>query len=367
MSTVRVPLADRSYDIRIEPGNLGETGRLIAELGIQGRIAVVSDRTVSGLFSKTLLGALHSAGLEASLFTVPDGETSKALLQAEKLYTELIRFGLSRDGLIVALGGGVVGDLAGFVAATLLRGVPFVQVPTTLLSQVDSSVGGKVGVNHPLGKNLIGCFHQPVLVIIDPLTLDTLPMRERWSGAAEMVKAALIRDAEFFGRLERELEAWMVLEDAGRLSEALADCCRIKADVVSRDERESGLRRILNFGHTIGHALESAAGYGVFKHGEAVVYGMAWALDISRTFGLLGEAVFRRADAVLRRFPLPPIPESLDAAQLVEIVSRDKKHSAEGLHLVLLNDIGRPVIHTVRDFDFTESVRKLLNRQIIDL
>ncbi|MDM7925492.1 MAG: 3-dehydroquinate synthase [bacterium] len=367
MSIVRVPLEDRSYSIRIEPGLLGEAGRLIAELGSWGRVAVISDRTVSGLFAKTLIGALQTAGLETSLFTVPDGETSKTPGQAERLYTELIRFGLSRDGLIVALGGGVVGDLAGFTAATFLRGIPFVQVPTTLLAQVDSSVGGKVGVNHSLGKNLIGCFHQPALVIIDPLTLDTLPMRERWSGAAEMVKAALIRDAAFFERLERELEDWMVLEDAGRLSEALAACCRIKADVVGRDERESGLRRILNFGHTLGHALESASGYGVFRHGEAVVYGMAWALDLSRSFGLLGEAVYQRADSVLRRFPLPPIPESVDAGRLVEHFTRDKKNKSDGLHLVLLNDIGRPVIRPVRDFDFTESIIRLLNRQIINL
>jgi 3-dehydroquinate synthase len=367
MSHVRVHLAERSYDIRIEPGILGEAGRLIADLGFQGRVAVVSDRTVTGLFSKTVLGALHSAGFEASLFTVPDGESSKSLGQAEKLYTELIRFGLSRDGLVVALGGGVVGDLAGFVAATLLRGVPFVQVPTTLLSQVDSSVGGKVGVNHALGKNLIGCFRQPALVIIDPLTLDTLPMRERWSGAAEMVKSALIRDAEFFSLIERDLENLMILEDAGRLSEALAACCRIKADVVGRDELESGLRRILNFGHTIGHAIESAAGYGVIRHGEAVAYGMAWALDVSHAFGFLGDAVAQRADAVLRRFPLPPIPESVDPARLLDAISHDKKRTSEGLHLVLLEDIGRAVVHPVRNFDFTESIRKLLNRQIINL
>jgi 3-dehydroquinate synthase len=367
MSLVRVLLGDRSYDIRIEPGILGEAGGLIADLGIRGRIAVVSDRTVSGLFSRTLLGALRTAGLESSLFTVPDGEASKSLAQAEKLYAELIRYGLSRDGLVVALGGGVVGDLAGFVAATLLRGVPFVQIPTTLLAQVDSSVGGKVGVNHALGKNLIGCFHQPAMVIIDPLTLDTLPMRERWSGAAEMVKSALIRDAEFFDVLERDLENLMILEDAGRLSDALAACCRIKADVVTRDERESGLRRILNFGHTVGHAIEAAAGYGAMRHGEAVAYGMAWALDVSAAFGLLGESVCRRADAVLRRFPLPPIPESVDPVRLVEGISRDKKRTAEGIHLVLLEDIGRAIVRPVRDFDFTESVRRLLNRQIIDL
>jgi len=365
MREVSVKLGERTYPILIDPGILECTGPLIVRRGLRSRTAVITDRTVNGLFSKVLLESLRSEQIEATLFEVPDGEDSKSLDQTEKLYTKLIKYGLKRDGLVIALGGGVVGDLAGFVAATYLRGVNFVQIPTTLLSQVDSSVGGKVGVNHPLGKNLIGSFHQPRLVIIDPLVLDTLPMRERWAGAAEVVKIALIRDLRLFNALEKEMEDLIALADVERVADVLETCCLVKSQIVERDEKESDLRRILNFGHTVGHALEAATKFGVFRHGEAVAYGMAWALQFSRDRGLIDAPQFKRADALLRRFPLPPIPESVTAASLIHHIGLDKKQTSDGLNLVLLKEIGAAFTQMT---DITgDSLEKLLHRQIINL
>ena len=365
MREVRVSLGERTYPIFIDPGMLECAGPLIVRHGLSSRTVVISDKTVNGLFAKVLLESLRSEGIDATLFAVPDGEHSKSLEQTEKLYTKLIKFGLKRDGLVIALGGGVVGDLAGFVASTFLRGVNLVQIPTTLLSQVDSSVGGKVGVNHPLGKNLIGSFHQPRMVIIDPLVLDTLPMRERWAGAAEVVKVALIRHPPLFELLEEKLEDIIALADMDQVSGVLETCCRVKAEVVEMDEKEKDLRRILNFGHTVGHALEAATKYGVFRHGEAVAYGMAWAVQFSRDRGFLEASHFSRADALLRRFPLPPVPESVTADALIRHIGMDKKQSAEGLNLVLLKEIGKTV--TERSEDFGDSIENLLNRQIINL
>jgi 3-dehydroquinate synthase len=365
MREVRVRLGERTYPILIDPGLLECAGPLIVRHGLAAMTAVISDRTVNGLFSKVLLESLRAEGIDAFLIEVPDGENSKSLEQTEKLYSKLIRAGLKRDGLIIALGGGVVGDLAGFAAATYLRGVNFVQIPTTLLAQVDSSVGGKVGVNHPLGKNMIGSFHQPKLVIIDPLVLDTLPMRERWAGAAEVVKIALVRDPALFGALDRGMEDLIALVDVERVSGVLETCCALKAEIVGRDEKEAGLRRILNFGHTVGHALEAATKYGFFRHGETVAYGMAWALQFSLDRGFMDASHFKRADALLRRIPLPPIPESVSAASLLHHIGLDKKQTAEGLNLVLLKEIGRAVQE--RTDDFGNSLDKLLNRQIIDL
>lgn len=365
MREVRVRLGERSYPILIDPGLLECAGPLIVRHGLRSKTAVISDRTVNGLFSKVILESLQAEGIDASMFEVPDGENSKSLEQTEKLYSKLIKAGLKRDGLIIALGGGVIGDLAGFAAATYLRGVNFVQIPTTLLAQVDSSVGGKTGVNHPLGKNLIGSFHQPRLVIIDPLVLDTLPMRERWAGAAEVVKIAMVRDLRLFEKLETELEDLIALVDVERVSGVLETCCSVKAEIVERDEKEADLRRILNFGHTVGHALEAATKYGFFRHGEAVAYGMAWALQFSLDLGLMDASHFKRADALLRRFPLPPIPEYVSEASLLHHIGLDKKQTADGLNLVLLKEIGGVV--QKRTGDFGDSLEKLLNRQIIDL
>jgi 3-dehydroquinate synthase len=256
----------------------------------------------------------------------------------------MIRSGITRDSCVAALGGGVVGDLAGFAAAAYLRGLPWIQIPTTLLAQVDSSVGGKTGINHELGKNLIGAFHQPRLVLLDPSVLRTLDIREYWAGMSEVVKYGLIRSEPFFSWLESK---WDRLGDQSNhepIEHMVSVCCRIKADVVRRDEKESGLRRILNFGHTLGHALESATGYGLFRHGEAVLHGMRFAAWLSMKRGHLKFTSFSRIDSLLGRFPVPALPAELDAAALSEHMRTDKKRGAQGLRFVLLKGIGRTVM-----------------------
>jgi 3-dehydroquinate synthase len=356
MSSVRVLLRERSYDIRIEPGILSRIGSLT---GKGDPVAVITDRTVSKLYGNGVMTSLRDAGFHAHLFVVPDGEGSKSYAEFERLHTELIRTGLKRDSLIVALGGGVVGDLAGFVAATYLRGVPFVQVPTTLLAQVDSSVGGKTGINHPLGKNLIGSFHQPRLVLIDPNSLKTLDRRDLWAGLAEVVKYGLIWDAGFFEFLEEKLESLFRLENPEDVIHMLTTCCQIKAEVVGQDEEETGLRRILNFGHTLGHALEAVTEYGYFRHGEAVVYGMRWAAWESERQGILPASELERIDRLLARFEVPPIPENMDAASLAAKTRLDKKQSAKGLNLVLLERIGKT--QTVQVMDLTDAIKGWLD------
>jgi 3-dehydroquinate synthase len=365
MREIEVHLSERGYPILIEPGLIEKTGSLVHDRFSKTQVVIVSDTTVADLYSKPLAKSLQSQKIESTIYSVADGENSKTLHQADMLYAKLFLSGFRRDGLIIALGGGVVGDLAGFVAATIFRGVPFIQIPTTLLAQVDSSVGGKVGVNHPLGKNLIGSFYQPKLVLIDPLVLDTLPMRERWAGAAEVLKYALIRDDRLFGLLEKSLEDLIALKNLELVSGVLETCCRIKAEIVEKDEKETGLRRILNFGHTIGHALEAATKYEYFRHGEAVAFGMAWAVQFSMEKGFLDNVQYQRADAMLRRFSLPPIPESVSAEVLLKHIRSDKKQTAEGLNLVLLKDIGQSVV--VQMDEFGDSLKMLLNRQIIDL
>ncbi|HDQ44294.1 MAG TPA: 3-dehydroquinate synthase [bacterium] len=359
MSIVHVPLRDRGYDIWIEPGLIGQAGSFVGRSGNFSRIALITDRTVSGLYGESVAESLREAGFQTHILTVPDGEDSKSYRELERLHTELIGAGMTRDGLIAALGGGVVGDLAGFTAATFLRGVPFIQIPTTLLAQVDSSVGGKTGINHPLGKNLVGSFHQPLMVLMDPETLKTLGRRDLWAGLAEVVKYGLIRDAGFFAFLEENLDALFRLSDETDVVRMLNTCCRIKAEVVGLDEREGGLRRILNFGHTLGHALEAATEYGYFRHGEAVVWGMRWAAWESHRQGLLAAPELERIDRLLGRLVVPPIPETVDASVLAEKTRLDKKQSARGLNLVLLERIGNT--RTVRVTDLTDQIKGWLD------
>ena len=261
MRVVKVPLADRTYSILIGRDLLPRLGRECARHHWAATCAVIADQTVAGLYGKGVLESLTTAGFSPVLVTIPPGEPSKSLSSVQACYDQLAGHRLERRSFVVALGGGVVGDLAGFVAATYLRGIPFVQVPTTLLAQVDSSVGGKVGVNLKAGKNLVGAFYQPRLVLCDLATLDTLPIREFRSGLAEVIKYGIIYDAPLFRRLERDLER-ILKRDERILTTVISRCCAIKADVVAQDETESGLRAILNFGHTVGHALEATAGYG---------------------------------------------------------------------------------------------------------
>ena len=344
MQIVKVPLGDRSYDILIGRGLLAQLGRRCARLKLGRRCAIISDENVAPLFAQAAQAALTAAGFEPVLITVKAGETSKSLKSVQACYDQLAGHRLERKSFIVALGGGVVGDLAGFVAATYLRGIAFVQVPTTLLAQVDSSVGGKVGVNLKAGKNLVGAFYQPRLVLCDLDTLSTLPSREFRAGLAEVIKYGIIHDPALFRQLERDLPRLLAL-DPKVLARVVARCCAIKAEVVGQDETESGLRAILNFGHTIGHGLEAISGYGKYLHGEAISIGQVAASRLSTT--LLG---FPAADAdrVARIFQNAGLPTSVrlsrpQTAKLLDAMKLDKKVSAGEIKFVLAKRIGEVV------------------------
>ena len=341
MRTVNVALGQRSYPILVGNDLLEQLGSRCTALGLGKRCAVITDKTVARLYAKSAIKSLEAAGFEPVLIKVKPGETAKNLTIVQQCYDELAKHRLERKSFIVALGGGVVGDLAGFVAATYLRGVAFVQVPTTLLAQVDSSVGGKVGVNLKAGKNLVGAFYQPKLVLCDLDTLDTLPKREFLAGLAEVIKYGIIYDAALFQRLERDLGK-ILKRDSGILSEVIARCCEIKADVVSQDETESGLRAILNFGHTIGHAIEAISGYGKYLHGEAISIGQVAAAKLSQELtGLRPDETARIAN-IFRAAGLP-IKIKLSTVQrkkLFAAMMLDKKVSAGEVKFVLAEKIG---------------------------
>jgi len=339
---VHVPLAARSYAIKIGPGLLGRLGDECARLKLGNRCAVITDTNVGKRFAKPAFESLLKAGFTPSLIVVPAGETAKSLKSLQACCDQLAAERLERKSFIVALGGGVVGDLAGFVAATYLRGIAFVQVPTTLLAQVDSSVGGKVGVNLKAGKNLVGAFYQPRLVLCDLDTLKTLPMREYHAGLAEVIKYGIICNAVLFSRLERDLPG-LLKRDPKTLAAVIARCCEIKAAVVGRDETESGQRAILNFGHTIGHALEAISHYGKYLHGEAISIGQVAAANLSaRLLGLPIEDV-DRITTLFERAGLPT-EVKLNATQrgkLFAAMKLDKKVSGGEIKFVLARKIGQ--------------------------
>jgi len=341
MRTVEVSLAERSYRIRVGGSLLPRLGSECSQLKLGRRCAVVTDERVGPLHSATALQSLAAAGFDPVLVTVPSGEKTKSLKGVAACYDQFAAARLERKSFVVALGGGVVGDLAGFVAATYLRGLPFVQVPTTLLAQVDSSVGGKVGVNLPAGKNLVGAFHQPRLVLCDLDTLKTLPDREFRSGIAEVIKYGIIYDAAFFRRLERSLDR-MLARDPSELAAVVARCCAIKAEVVGQDETESGLRAILNYGHTIGHGLEAISSYGKYLHGEAISIGQVAASHLSAArLGMPLQEV-ARVQGLFERAGLP-VSVRLSAAQrrqLFDAMRLDKKVSAGEIKFVLARGIG---------------------------
>lgn len=336
-----VNLGERSYPVLIGAGVLDAIGGECQALGLGPRMIVVSQPPVAVKYGDRVVGSLREAGFDPSLVVVPDGEESKSFAQVTRLWDACVEAGLDRSSsAVVALGGGVVGDLAGFVAATYMRGVAFVQVPTSLLAQVDASVGGKVGINHPRAKNLIGAFHQPCLVVIDPEVLRTLPRREFVAGLAEAIKCGAVLDAELFAYLEGHMAAILALEPSA-LTHTIARAVRLKADIVEKDEREvTGLRRVLNFGHTIGHAIEAASGYGIYLHGEAVAIGMVGAGRLSRRLTGFSEPDLVRLTALLRKAGLATglvqgRPEPLMAA-----MGHDKKGQGGRLTFVLLEGIG---------------------------
>jgi len=338
---LEVDLGERSYPIYIGDGLLGRADFLRPHLR-GSQVMVVSNETVAPLYMEKLMPGLH--GLQVAHVVLPDGEQYKTLDVLDRIYTALLENRFDRSCTLVALGGGVVGDMTGFAAASYQRGVDFIQVPTTLLSQVDSSVGGKTGVNHPLGKNMIGAFHQPRAVIADTDTLDTLPDRELSAGMAEVIKYGLINDPDFFAWLETHMDALMQ-RDKGLLAEAIARSCADKAAIVAADEKEAGQRALLNLGHTFGHAIETGMGYGEWLHGEAVGAGMAMAAEMSLRLGWLGAQDRERIDALLRRAALPSQPpEGMGTQQFLDLMAVDKKVLGGKLRLVLLKGIGGALI-----------------------
>jgi 3-dehydroquinate synthase len=340
--TLTVALGERSYPIHIGAGLLAHSGELLAELPSR-RAVVVTNPTVAQHHLEALRKALTAGSVRHDVIVVPDGEQHKDWSTLYQVYTRLLELGAERSTTLIALGGGVIGDLAGFAAATYQRGIPLVQIPTTLLAQVDSSVGGKTAVNHPLGKNMIGAFHQPRAVISDTATLHTLPDREYIAGIAEVIKCGAIRDLALFEWLEANIDRLLAREPAA-VEHAVIESCRIKADIVAGDERESGERALLNFGHTFGHAIEAATGYGSWLHGEAVAAGIVLASRLSVQAAGLPVAAAERVTALVRRARLPTDAPRLGLTTWLESMAHDKKVDSGALRFVLLETLGRATI-----------------------
>jgi 3-dehydroquinate synthase len=363
--TVSVQLGNRSYAIKIAPGLIDQLGRECARLKLGARCAIITDTNVSRRFAKAAFNSLVTTGFSPSLVVVPAGETAKSLKTVQTCYDLLAAHRLERKSFIVALGGGVVGDLAGFVAATYLRGIAFVQVPTTLLAQVDSSVGGKVGVNLKAGKNLVGAFYQPRLVLCDLDTMRTLPERELRAGLAEVIKYGIIYDARLFAQLERDLPK-LLRREFKTLAAVVARCCEIKADIVGQDETENGLRAVLNFGHTLGHAIENISGYGKFLHGEAIAIGQVITAKLS--FALTGLSG-RDAGRIRDLFKLAGLPyfinlNAIQRKKLFAAMKLDKKVSGGEIKFVLARKIGKVVWgQRVPENLINQALDKIVNRK----
>ena len=343
MRTLNVALGARSYPIHIGRDLLGEAALLLPQLKTP-RVAIVTNEVVAPRYLDRLQAALEAAGVRVTAVVLPDGEAHKDWTTLNLIFDALLGERCERSTTLVALGGGVVGDMGGFAAACYQRGMPFIQIPTTLLAQVDSSVGGKTAINHPLGKNMIGAFWQPKLVLADTATLDTLPARELAAGLAEVIKYGLIRDPDFFVWLETNLERLLAREPEA-LADAIERSCRNKAEVVAADETEQGERALLNLGHTFGHAIETGLGYGEWLHGEAVAAGTMMAAELSHRLGWLAADEVERIAALFERAGLPVWGPSLGTARYLELMAHDKKVEAGRLRLVLLKSIGRAVIH----------------------
>jgi len=347
MQSLSVSLGDRSYSIHVGDGILSQVGDFLQQLGLGKKVAVITNPTVAQLYLDTVHESLTHSGFDVLPVLVPDGEQHKNLTSLAAIYDQLIAERLDRQSCVLALGGGVVGDLAGFAAATVLRGLPYVQVPTTLLAQVDSSVGGKTGVNHQDGKNLIGAFYQPRLVVIDVAVIQSLPRREFIAGLAEVIKYGVIDDAALFRLLEEKMEKLINL-DRELLTEVISRSCAIKAKVVEKDEREDNVRAVLNFGHTIGHALEVATRYEKYLHGEAVGIGMAQAAAISVQQGFCDQRSFGRIRKLIAKASLPvEIPRDVSMQALVQGMEVDKKSAGGKIKFVMCAGIGKTRFHAL--------------------
>jgi 3-dehydroquinate synthase len=336
---VDVALGSRSYRIVVAAGALGTVGPRLRELKVGSRAALVSDGAVARLYAKTVMASLESAGFTVATIEVPEGEAAKTLPIAEHCWNKLLAAGLDRTSTVLALGGGAIGDVAGFAAATYMRGINFVQLPTTVLAQVDASIGGKTAIDHPLGKNMIGAFHQPRLVVVDPAVARTLPEREFRSGLAEIVKHGIVLDAEYFMELERDAQTLLTRELAV-LERVIGGSCRLKASVVERDEREAELRHVLNYGHTIGHALEATTGYARFTHGEAVSLGIVAEARLARRLSIASDETVARQERLLEVLGLPVRATAVDVEPVVSAMARDKKAKDGRIPFVLAPMIG---------------------------
>lgn len=345
MEKVRVELGERSYEIIIGKGSLHFIGERLLRFSLGKKIGIVTNPVVSELYSEKVLNSLKKEGFEPYLIIIPDGEIYKDYFWAYHILTKMLEFGFDRRSSLIALGGGVIGDITGFVASVYMRGIAYIQVPTTLLSQVDSSVGGKTAVNHPLGKNMIGTFWQPILVWIDVETLDSLPDREFISGLSEIIKYGIIWDKEFFEFLAENREK-ILKKDKDLLISIIKRSCEIKAEVVSRDERESFLRAILNYGHTIGHAIETLTGYSTYLHGEAIAIGMVTEAKISNILGFLNKESFLKIKETIKNFGLPiEIPSIFDPSLMIKTILLDKKNIEGKIRIVIPEEIGKMKIN----------------------
>ncbi len=346
MESVSVNLGKRSYKIVIEDGLLSATGRLVSKLSTRKVATIITNTTVAPLYLQTVKQSLENLSFKVNEIIIPDGEQYKSLVWIEKIYKNLLCLDLDRNSPIIALGGGVVGDISGFAASTFLRGVPFVQIPTTILSQVDSSVGGKTGINLHSGKNMVGTFYQPSIVIIDPTVLKTLDPAELKSGLSEVIKYGIICNKSFFSYLLEHVEKALSLHPL-TISEIIKTCCEIKADITSRDETEKGIRAFLNFGHTIGHAIETLTHYAEFKHGEAVSIGMAAAAKLSTIWGYTDYDNFDNILLLLRRAGLPTELPLFSSMDYVDVIKNDKKKAGDLIRLVLMKKIGNVFLEAV--------------------
>ena len=338
MRTLTVDIKDQPYPIHIGAGLLDRADLITPHLP-QKRVAIVTNSTVGPLYSARLRAALGASGVESFEIILPDGEIHKNWQTLNQIFDQLIEKRCERKTTLIALGGGVVGDMTGFAAATYQRGVPYIQIPTTLLAQVDSAVGGKTAINHPQGKNMIGAFYQPKLVLADTQTLDTLPQREFSAGMAEVIKYGLIRDLPFFEWLEANMQKVMAREPKA-LIHAIFESCRNKAEVVAQDEKETGLRAILNLGHTFGHAIETATNYSSWLHGEAVAMGTMLAAKVSQRLGNINQVDFDRVESLIAEGNLPTTAPKLGVDNYLKLMSSDKKVENERIHLVLLKSLG---------------------------
>lgn len=351
---IQISLGDRSYEVLVGAGLMDAPATWVGLPSASSAVIVTND-VVGPLYSERLVSMLQSHYGQVRVVTLPDGESHKDWQTLNLIFDHLLASGCDRKTVLFALGGGVIGDMTGFAAACYMRGVPFVQVPTTLLAQVDSSVGGKTAVNHPLGKNMIGAFYQPVRVVCDLDTLATLPRREISAGLAEVIKYGPIADAGFFGWLEMNIDGLMA-GDRELLARAVLRSCEIKANVVGQDERESGLRAILNFGHTFGHAIEAGLGYGAWLHGEAVGAGMVMAADLSARLGMIDQALARRIEALIARAGLPIRGPRWPAEEYLAHMRVDKKAEAGAVRFVLLDALGSAVVRPVPDERVVETL-----------